>query len=129
MKNLKSILFVFLFTITLFSCKNENAKTEEVVPTETVTDTLSTEETAANLTTESFTIEGMTCEMGCAKTIESKLAGLDGVKEAKVDFENKTATVSFNATKQDKTSIIKTINKMAGGDTYKATEVEKKETI
>ena len=34
-----------------------------------------------------FGIEGMTCAMGCAKTIEKKMAKMDGVKSAKVDFE------------------------------------------
>lgn len=43
----------------------------------------------------------MTCEVGC-KTIESKLAGTDGVSEAKVDFETKSP--QWNSTKQNKAS-------------------------
>ncbi len=52
--------------------------------------------TAENLQTASFTIDGMSCAVGCAKTIEKKLAGLDGVQDAKVDFDKKTATVSYD---------------------------------
>jgi copper chaperone CopZ len=129
MKNLKGILLVVFASTVLFSCKNEANESKEVVPTETTTDTISKTITAENLETESFAIEGMTCQMGCANTIENKLANLDGVQEAKVDFENKTAIVSFDKTKQDKISLIKTIEAVAGGDTYKATEVKKKEAI
>lgn len=129
MKNLKGILLVVFASTVLFSCKNEANESKEVVPTETTTDTISKTITADNLETESFAIEGMTCQMGCANTIENKLANLDGVQEAKVDFENKTAIVSFDKTKQDKISLIKTIEAVAGGDTYKATEVKKKEAI
>ncbi|MEQ3661154.1 MAG: heavy metal-associated domain-containing protein [Flavobacterium sp.] len=129
MKNLNIIMLVVFASIVLLSCKNDSTNTNEVTPIETTTDTLSAVETAANLKTESFTIEGMTCEIGCAKTIESKLANLEGVEEAKVDFENKTATISFDEAKQNKASLIKTINAVAGGNTYKATEVENKKTI
>lgn len=122
-------MLVVFASIVLLSCKNDSTNTNEVTPIETTTDTLSAVETAANLKTESFTIEGMTCEIGCAKTIESKLANLEGVEEAKVDFENKTATISFDEAKQNKASLIKTINAVAGGNTYKATEVENKKTI
>jgi copper chaperone CopZ len=129
MKNLKKIMLVVVASTALLSCKKESTNTNEATPVETTTDTLNTEITAENLNTESFKIEGMTCQMGCANAIESKLSALEGVKEAKVDFENKTATVSFDKTKQNKVSLVKTIEAVAGGDTYKATEVEKKETI
>ena len=35
--------------------------------------------------------------MGCAKTIENKLAAQDGVGQAVVDFDTKIATVKFDA--------------------------------
>lgn len=104
MKNVKNFMLVVFTSAALFSCKNEATESKEVTPTETVTDTVSKTIAAENLETESFAIEGMTCQMGCANAIESKLAGLDGVQEAKVDFENKMATVSFDKTKQDKAS-------------------------
>ncbi len=126
MKNLKKIMFVVLASTVLFSCKNETIESNnDVATTDEVTETVPVVIAAENLETESFTIEGMTCQMGCANAIEGKLADLDGVQEAKVDFENKIATVSFDKTKQDKASLITTIEGVAGGETYKATEVQK----
>ena len=40
----------------------------------------------AKMQTASFTIDGMTCAMGCAKTIENKLAAQEGVGQAVVGF-------------------------------------------
>ena len=122
MKNLKNFMFVVFASIALLSCKDEAIDNNEITPTETTTDTIAAPESTASLKTEIFTIEGMTCEMGCAKTIESKLANLEGVKEANVDFENKKATVSFDETKQNKNSLIKTVEAVAGGGTYKVTK-------
>lgn len=129
MKNVKNFMLVVFTSAAFLSCKNEKTESKEVIPVETTTDTVSKTIAAENLETESFAIEGMTCQMGCANAIESKLAGLDGVQEAKVDFESKLAIVSFDKTKQNKASLIKTIDAVAGGETYKATEVEKKDTI
>ena len=129
MKNIKNFMFVVLASAALFACKNEDQNTKEDAPLETKTDSMSTTVSVENLKTESFGIEGMTCEMGCAKAIESKLAGLDGVTDAKVDFENKTATVSFDETKQNKSLLVKTVEAVAGGDTYKVTEIEEEDAI
>ena len=129
MENVKNFMLVVFTSVAFLSCKNETTESKEVIPVETTADTIPKTIAAENLETESFAIEGMTCQMGCANTIENKLANLDGVQEAKVDFENKTAIVSFDKTKQNKISLIKTIEAVAGGDTYKATEVKKKEAI
>lgn len=66
-----------------------------------------------------FKIEGMTCAMGCAKTIEKELANLEGVKEAKVDFESTVATLELDPTRVNQDLILETISKV--GDTYKIT--------
>ena len=42
-------------------------------------------------------IEGMVCAMGCAALIEKNLNKTEGIKEAKVDFETKKATLIFDA--------------------------------
>lgn len=62
-----------------------------------------------------FQIEGMTCQMGCANTIQNKLAKLEGVSSATVDFETKTATVEFDNGQQNPTSIKETVEKIADG--------------
>ena len=119
MKNIKNIAFAITITLFAVSCK------KETTPEPTEVATAKTEIAAENLETASFTIEGMTCEVGCAKTIESKLAGTDGVSEAKVDFETKIATVKFDKTKQSIESLTKTVEKVGGGDLYKVTKSEK----
>lgn len=119
MKNIKNIAFAIAITLFAVSCKKETtSETKEVATTKT-------EIAAENLETASFTIEGMTCEVGCAKTIESKLTGTDGVSEATVDFEKKIATVKFDKTKQSVETLTKTVEKVGGGDLYKVTKAEK----
>lgn len=119
MNNLKKMALVAFAAIAFVSCKKEN--TTEVT-TENSTETKPID--MANLATASFTIDGMTCEVGCAKTIENKLAGLDGVSEAKVDFEKKTATVTFENGRQTPETLVETVEAVAGGDLYKVSAVK-----
>lgn len=121
MKNLKNIGFALLMMLSLASCKQEN---KEVVVEETKKEAVS-EADLAKMQTASFTIDGMTCAMGCAKTIENKLAGQEGVGQAVVDFDTKIATVKFDTEKQSLESLTKTIEGVAGGDSYKVTESKK----
>lgn len=121
MKNLKNIGLALLIALSFASCKQEN---KEVTVEETKKEAVS-EADLAKMQTASFTIDGMTCAMGCAKTIENKLAGQEGVGQAVVDFETKIATVKFDAEKQSVESLTKTIEGVAGGDSYKVTESKK----
>ncbi|MNT77881.1 Heavy-metal-associated domain protein [compost metagenome] len=57
--------------------------------------------------------------MGCAKTIEEELTNLDGVEKATVDFDKKTATVSFDKTIQNSESLTKVVQETGDGKTYK----------
>lgn len=116
MKNLKVIVLMACTSIMFVSCKNE--KNDTVV--ENKTEAIAPE----NLATASFSIEGMTCPEGCAKVIENKLAGLNGVSEAKVDFENKKATVTFDNAKQTPESLVETVEKVGGGELYKVSDVK-----
>jgi len=43
-----------------------------------------------------MSIEGMSCAHSCAPTIQEKLITLEGVKEARVDFNSKLALVSYD---------------------------------
>lgn len=121
MKNLKNIGLALVMTLSLASCKQEN---KEFAVEETKKETVS-EADLAKMQTASFTIDGMTCAMGCAKTIENKLAEQEGVGQAVVDFDTKIATVKFDAEKQSLESLTKTIEGVAGGDSYKVTESKK----
>jgi Cu+-exporting ATPase len=118
MKNIQNIAIATIIVFFSVSCKKEaSVETKEVTKTKT-------EIAAKNLETANFTIDGMTCAIGCAKTIEGKLIETEGVQEAVVDFESKIATVSFDKTKQNINTISNTIEKVAGGDAYKVSKSE-----
>ncbi|MEC4112804.1 heavy-metal-associated domain-containing protein [Myroides pelagicus] len=111
--NFSRLAIVFLAAGAVFvSCNDKKS------PAETVTEAtkeVAKQEVAGVVEKTTFQIEGMTCAIGCAKLIEGKLAGLDGVKVATVDFETKTATVEFDDNKQNVESLIKTVEKIANG--------------
>lgn len=79
---------------------------------------------AENLQTASFTIKGMTCAYGCAKTIEEELSDLDGVQKASVDFDKKTALVIFDKTIQNPTTLTNLVQKSGDGKTYKVSNLQ-----
>ena len=109
-------------SLTVLSCNNN-----KTVSTNAIAETTSTENSKAivtNTKTASFEIEGMTCAVGCANLIEGKLNKLDGVTEAKVDFETKTATVTYDADKLDQEKLTKTVEGVAGGELYKVSKVK-----
>lgn len=73
--------------------------------------------------TASFTITGMTCAIGCAKTIEEELTETDGVQKAAVDFEKKQAVVSYDSSLQTPESLTKIVEATADGKTYKVSNM------
>ena len=101
MKPIKFTLITVATLLLLSSCKNPKKAEIKIVESAVVESTHQAEIQVdmANFTTASFTINGMSCKMGCAKPIEKKLAKLEGIGSAKVDFENKLATVKFDAEK------------------------------
>ncbi len=75
------------------------------------------------LQTATFTIDGMTCAIGCAKTIQDELSDLDGVQKASVDFDKKIATVSFDSSLQTPESLTQVVEATADGKTYKVSNM------
>lgn len=117
MKFLKIIAAVALTSTLLISCKKEipAIKTVEATP---IAPKAKQQIAVQNLQTASFTVEGMTCAVGCAKTIEGELSNLDGVQKATVDFDKKLATVTFDKTIQNQESLIKVVQATGDGKTY-----------
>lgn len=76
----------------------------------------------AKIENVSLAISGMTCEIGCAKTIQSKLSKKEGVISAKVIFTDSIATIEFDANTTSKKDLIAYVDGIAGGDLYKASE-------
>ncbi|WP_397444931.1 cation transporter [Polaribacter sp. R77954] len=70
-------------------------------------------------------ISGMTCEIGCAKTIQSKLSKKEGVLDAKVIFTDSIANIEFDANTTSKKDLIAFVDGIAGGELYKASESSK----
>jgi mercuric ion binding protein len=124
MNFLKSILTITLASLLFVGCKEKNTETVSDATTENSAPKVKKEIAAANLQTASFSIEGMTCEIGCAKTIEKELNGLDGVQKATIDFEKKSATISFDKTILKTENISKVVEATGDGKTYKVSNMK-----
>ncbi|MBP1840253.1 heavy-metal-associated domain-containing protein [Formosa algae] len=124
MKHFKLVYTLALVSILAFSCKDKAAepeiKTVETAATaETTTNTLDPNATYAKA---EFTIEGMTCQIGCANTIEKKLSKLDGIKSATVSFDKKLAMVEYDVAKVNATTLEETVTK--AGDMYSVKDMK-----
>ncbi|WP_396155498.1 heavy-metal-associated domain-containing protein [Flavobacterium macrobrachii] len=104
------------------SCKETGNKPSLSESTNAVSST--EKKVAQKPETATLKIDGMTCSMGCAKTIERKLTEMDGVQEAKVDFDKKEATVSFDAAVLSPEKLSETVEATADGKTYKVSDVK-----
>ncbi|MGJ8745470.1 cation transporter [Polaribacter sp.] len=110
----KKLLFSFVLVCFVFvGCKNEVKKENQVAKKQNVT----------------LAISGMTCEIGCAKTIQSKLSKKEGVLDAKVVFTDSIANIEFDANKTSTKDLIAFVDGIAGGDLYSASESSKKEHV
>ena len=68
-------------------------------------------------------IEGMTCEIGCAKLIQSKLYKTDGVNFAKISFADSSGVVRYDARKLTESDIKNAVEGAGGGDLYRIKEI------
>ncbi len=103
MKTQKIFFSIVIACFVLLGCKTEQKK-----------DIKKAEATLA--------ISGMTCEIGCAKTIQSKLSKKEGVLNASVIFNDSIAKISYDANATSKKELIAFIDGIAGGELYKAKE-------
>lgn len=124
MKFTKIIAALAITGLVFVSCKKEEDKSLTLVNAEKTAPKEHKVIAAENLQTASFTIEGMTCAVGCAKTIEKELSDLEGVEKAAVDFDKKTATVTFDKTIQNPESVTKVVQETGDGKTYKTSNVK-----
>ena len=119
MKLTKTILTLAFVSLLTVSCKKEAAKEKVTAEKEAGAPKKEVVIAAENVQTASFEIEGMTCAMGCAKTIEEELGAMEGVQKATVDFDSKKATVIFDKTIQNQDNLTKVVEATADGKTYK----------
>ena len=88
------LLSLLIGLVVFTSCKNNptpKTVTVETTAVETVEAPFQEAQPMA------MSIEGMVCAIGCAAVIEKNLNKTAGIKEAKVDFETKKATLIFDA--------------------------------
>ena len=116
MRYTPSFLAITLSALFFLSCKK--AAAPQTVNTTEVTSKQNSNSVALKPQMATFTIEGMTCAVGCAKTIEEKLAAMDGVQKATVDFDKKLATVAFDGAKQTSELLLKAVEETGDGKTY-----------
>jgi mercuric ion binding protein len=110
MKSNITVVILLFITLIFSSCKEKVEQSTEV-----------------DLKKVALNIEGMTCEIGCARTIESKLSKTEGVSFAKVSFDKKKGIVEYNANIVSEKEIVNVVEQIAGGDLYKVVEIEKTE--
>ncbi|MEO8535181.1 MAG: heavy metal-associated domain-containing protein [Flavobacterium sp.] len=124
MKFTKIIASAAIAGLVLVGCKK--TESEKIIPVtaETKVPKEPVVIAAENVQTASFNIEGMTCAVGCAKTIEEELSNLDGVEKAAVDFDKKTATVTFDKTIQNPEKLTKVVQETGDGKTYKVSNMK-----
>ena len=119
--NKKAIfLLLAISALLIISCSvnDENGKTKDLK-----SDVLQ----MAKMETISLAISGMTCEIGCAKTIQSKLSKKEGVADAIVVFTDSIATITFDSNKTSTENLSSFITGIAGGNLYTASEIRLKE--
>lgn len=123
----KSLLTFGMASMLAVGCKDTANK--PAVVNEEKTTTKTEVAVAAKPETASFKIDGMTCAIGCAKTIEQKLSKMDGVQKATVDFDKKQATVEFDGAVLDGEKLTKAVESTGDGETYKVSEMKTKEKV
>ena len=107
MKFQRILTIVLMAVFTLSACNTETKKATEA----TIAKSPKMQKIAIN-------ISGMTCEIGCAKTIQSKLSKKTGITSAKVIFKDSIGLVEFDANTISSEDINTFINGIAGGGLY-----------
>ena len=108
MKYFKLILFILL-TIN-YSCKESTKSKENDIAKES--------NQVAKYQKVELQIKGMTCEIGCARVIESKLSKTKGVKFSKVSFKDSLGLVEFDTNILTTKDINKVVENIADGTLY-----------
>ncbi|UCE93102.1 MAG: heavy-metal-associated domain-containing protein [Flavobacteriaceae bacterium] len=110
-----SFAVFLLFFISCDSSKKSSENPEEKNKSEVI---------AENIREVKVDIKGMTCEIGCARLIQSKLYKADGVNYAKVSFEDSSGIVRYDQNRIDENKIKEIIERTAGGEIYSVVSME-----
>ena len=118
------IKFISLAVLMLFfvSCDSQKPKN----PSEEI-DSTEQKAMAEDLQQVKVAIKGMTCEIGCARLIQSKLYKADGISYAKISFADSSGVISFDQNRISEDEIKQIIERTAGGDIYSVASIEEVE--
>ena len=72
---------------------------------------------------ESYIVEGMHCQYGCANKVQSLIIELDGIEKCEVDFKTSTMIVEYDDSKVNSKLILSTLSDKT---TYKSFKIEDK---
>jgi mercuric ion binding protein len=128
---MKKLLFLsFSLSIFFFSCGDTKTSTNEaeLIEIPIPQNKIQKEVLAENKVEVKMEVEGMTCAMGCAKFIQDKVGGMDGIVTSTVNFENKIATFEFDKSTTTPEAIQQFINNIHEGQ-YKAKTLTSDATI
>jgi len=117
---LKSLFIIFFVFISLISCKNDTERINKDLKQKDKT----VQNLAPKLQKMEFHIKGMTCEIGCARLIQSKLSKTDGVSFTKVSFKDSLGMVEFDTNKLSKKDIYSVVESIADGTLYKISDTK-----
>ena len=123
MNMLRKILLITVAVVSSVACKNNDAPEVKTIETDSANLTAYSQDQNVVYAKAEFEIEGMTCAIGCARTIEKNIAKMDGVKFAKVDFDKKLAMVEYDQAKVTPASLESTVSKT--GEIYKVHDMKK----
>ena len=118
MKVINKFVPILIFVLFFASC--QQGQGSKVTKTSEKKETIK----AQKLQHVQIEIKGMTCEIGCAKLIQSKLYKADGVTFARISFADSSGLVSFDENKITKEQVSEIIEKTAGGDIYSVAGIE-----
>lgn len=110
------ILLSGLLLVGIYSC---SSSAEEAIKSE------KTEINSENIVVADYSIEGMVCAMGCAKTIQDEVAAMNGVASCEVNYEEQKAHVEYDGSQLSENEVITLIETLADGK-YKVSEWKEK---
>jgi periplasmic mercuric ion binding protein len=121
MNILKHVSLFLLLSLSLLSCKEEKT-TEKTNAADIKAGTVV--QKPQDLKKVAIAIQGMTCEIGCAKTIESKLSKTFGITDSKVLFEQNVGEFVYDANQISEAQIAQKIAGIGNGEMYTTSEIK-----
>jgi Cu+-exporting ATPase len=121
-KIINKFLFLLLAASIFVSCETSTDKNNQ----DSVSETPAAE---ADMRVVKIDIRGMTCEIGCAKLIQSKLYKTEGVNFAKVSFADSSGVVRYDANRLTEIDLRKTVEAAGGGDLYRVERIARMDRL